>query len=142
MHLAPDQDNYNKWYINLVDSFNKKATKVATTEVEKKWWQWKADQIDRHAAEQAAKMDAAVCNRNVKYFLDSAALLELQHNSQCSIESACSTPIMGRKCTISGSTPKANLSGLWLHAYKFTYRLRLTISITIALPQVMCPCVT
>ena len=34
------------------------------------------------------------------------------------------------------------LSGLRLGVYNFTYRLRLTISVTVALPQVMCPCVT
>ena len=34
------------------------------------------------------------------------------------------------------------MSGLWLGVYNFTYRLRLTISITVSLPRVMCPCVT
>ena len=49
-HLGVDQEEYIDWYSTLRESFIEKTTKAAAAEVEEKWRQWKADQIDRRAA--------------------------------------------------------------------------------------------
>ena len=106
-HLAPDHEEYSEWYSSLVDTFNKKATKAAAVEVEEKWRIWKADEIDRRAADQEAEIAAAVRSRNMKYFFDAAASLGLKKNPQLTTETSCSTSTTGRKRMILGSTPRS-----------------------------------
>ena len=105
-HLGVDQEEYIDWYSTLRESFIKKTTKAAAAEVEEKWQQWKADQIDRRAAAQELEISTAVRNRNVTYFLSAAAKLGLRPSPQI-IPPSHSTPTTGRKRSVSGSTPGA-----------------------------------
>ena len=36
-HVSTDQEGYKEWYVTLKDTFNQKAAKAATMEVEEKW---------------------------------------------------------------------------------------------------------
>ena len=103
-HLGVDQEEYADWYFTLRESFTEKATKAAATEVEEKWQQWKAKQIDRQATAQETEISAAVRNRNMNYFLSAAKEVGLRP-TPLSIPPSHSTPTIGKKRSVSGSIP-------------------------------------
>ncbi|KAI0247833.1 hypothetical protein BJV78DRAFT_1285261 [Lactifluus subvellereus] len=109
-HLSTDHETYEVWYSELKRSFNEKAAKAAAAEVEETWRQWKADQIDRRAAAQEAEISAAARSRNTNYFLTAAAEIGLHHTAPHPPEGLCTMPTIGRKRTVSGSTPGAGPS--------------------------------
>ena len=59
-HLGVDQEEYIDWYSMLRESFTEKATKAMAAEVEEKWRQWKAAQIDRRAEAQEMEISVPV----------------------------------------------------------------------------------
>ena len=81
-HLGVDQEEYIDWYSTLRESFTEKATKATATEVEEKWQQWKAAQINRRAEAQEMEISVAVRQRNVNYFLSAANEVGLRLTQQ------------------------------------------------------------
>jgi hypothetical protein len=75
--ISTDLDNYQDWIGTLKMKMDQKLTKLATADLEEKWWEWKADQIDHRAAAELAIIDFAVRDRNSAYFITAANSLGL-----------------------------------------------------------------
>ncbi|KAH9962562.1 hypothetical protein BC827DRAFT_1375715 [Russula dissimulans] len=107
MHVAPDLESYPDWYFNSKMTFDRLATKAAVAEVEESWRQWKADQIDRCATAQEAKITDAVRNRNLPYFFNAVESIGLSRADKGQYDPPhLTTPTTGNKRTVSGSLPK------------------------------------
>lgn len=103
--VHPDVEDYQSWYLHLRDEIGKDMTKLATKEVEEKWREWKADQIDRRAADQEAEIATAVRNRNCSYFMSAALSLGLNAVFEGPFDGPRPVPTTGKKRTASGATP-------------------------------------
>jgi hypothetical protein len=103
--IAPDLEDYQDWYFSLRLKTEKNMAKLATAELEEKWRQWKADQIDRHAATHEAEIDNAVRSRTASYFTSAANSLGLNLTFEGPFDAPLPVPMAGKKCTVSGSTP-------------------------------------
>ena len=103
--LTPDLDNYQDWYGYLRHKIEKDIAKLATIEVEEKWREWKAEQIDRRAAAQEAEIANAVRNRNAAYFMSAAMSIGLSAVFEGPFDGPRPIPTTGKKRTASGATP-------------------------------------
>ncbi|KAI0285881.1 hypothetical protein BGY98DRAFT_1092709 [Russula aff. rugulosa BPL654] len=108
--LSPDLDNYQDWYGYLRHKAEKEIAKLATIEVEEKWREWKADQIDRRAAAQEAEIAAAVRNRNAPYFMSAAMSIGLSAVFEGPFDGPRPVPTTGKKRTASGAAPNPGTS--------------------------------
>jgi hypothetical protein len=75
--IAPDLEDYQDWYFSLRLKTEKNMAKLATGELEEKWQQWKADQINHRTATHEAEIDNTVRSRTASYFTSAASSLGL-----------------------------------------------------------------
>ena len=85
-HISPDMEGYQDWYLSSKEIFDKKAAKAAAADVDEKWLVWKANQIDKLAADHKRSL----ANR--------------------AREAASPTPFLHRKRTVSGSPSQTRSS--------------------------------
>jgi hypothetical protein len=76
-HVGTDQEGYQDWYLTIKEEFNKKATKAAAEEVDEKWLQWKANQIDRLANDFRQEIADRVGKDDIEYFIEAGQRLGL-----------------------------------------------------------------
>ncbi|KAF8489009.1 hypothetical protein F5888DRAFT_1638816 [Russula emetica] len=99
-------DGYQEWYSTLKNRFARKATKAAATEVDEKWLDWKANQLDRLAATFQLEIGEKARERGTSYFIETAERLGLQVTRGGTPIDPIPGTAAGKKCTASGSTPK------------------------------------
>jgi ribosomal protein S25 len=113
--ILPGQEGYQDWYAQTKEKFNEKATKAATAEVDEKWLNWKAKELNRRAMAFDAEITAEARNNNAKYFIATASSLGLRctlTDRSASIANLSPTCLAGKKHTASGSAPIARLPTL------------------------------
>ena len=103
--VSPDIDNYKGWYLYYRNKVEKEIARLATVDVEEKWREWKADQIDRRAAAQEAEMATAVRNRNACYFMTAAHSIGLNAVFEGPFDGPRPVSTTGQKRTASGTVP-------------------------------------
>jgi hypothetical protein len=77
-HVSPDLDMYHSWYISLKADFYKKASEVATIEVNELCQCWKASEVDKRAAAMKAEIVEVAKQKNHSFFYEAAADIGLQ----------------------------------------------------------------
>jgi hypothetical protein len=101
--VSTDLDDYQTWYYNICQKTEKSLARLATSDLEEKWREWKADQIDHQAATHEAEIATAVRNCNSAYFMSAAMSLGLNIVFEGPFDTPC--PMTGQKRTVSGLTP-------------------------------------
>jgi len=100
--MSPNLDNYKDWQEYLQVQIEKEIAKLTTIEVEEKWQEWKASQVDRQAAAQKEEIAAAVRSRNTSFFMSSAFSLGINVVFKGPFDGPHPVSVTGKKCTASG----------------------------------------
>jgi hypothetical protein len=99
--------NYQDEFLEIKKRCNEKATKAAATEVDEKWNEWKANELDRRASADELLIQTHTREKGVSYFIETAKTLGLHLTREEAPKSQTPTPKASRKRTISGTAPES-----------------------------------
>jgi len=103
-HVGVDQEGYQEWYLTQKEKFIVKAMKAATSEVDKKWLNWKANHLDMLVQQSEKQIEAQAKERGIEYFISIGQRLGLCITHDDTAINSTHTPrILGRKRTVLGS---------------------------------------
>jgi hypothetical protein len=105
-HIGVDQEGYQDWYITLKKDFDLKAARAAAAEVEEKWQEWKASQIDMLAHKSEKEITDMLREKGTDYFIATGQRMGLHFTRDKDAVPIPPTPMAGRKRTSSGSRPR------------------------------------
>jgi hypothetical protein len=75
--MGEGMTNFQDKFLEIKRNCNKKVTKAAATEVDEKWNEWKANELDRHATANEALIVKHTRERGELYFIEMAKTLGL-----------------------------------------------------------------